>query len=294
MNPWLRAAFLFSVALLLAACSPRQMVMGHLADGLASQGQQTEEDLDLAREASAFYLKLSESVLREQPGHAALAESVAAGFTQYAYAFVAFEADRVEGRDVAEAERLRQRAARLYRRAHRHGMTALEQAHPGLRGALAGDPAAWPKLDREEAGLAYWTAAAWGGWISLGKDNPELVADLPLAARLTRLAWQADPEWGQGSLTSLLATFEAARPGGDRKQVLAWFDQAITQANGKSAGPLLAKAEGHALPMGDRVLFETLLHSALAIPDAEDGNSLQNQVMQKRARWLLEQSPDLF
>jgi hypothetical protein len=294
MNDWLRGALMVSVIVLLAACSPRQMVMSHLADGLATQGQQTEDDLDLAREASAFYLKLSESVLRERPGHAALAESVAAGFTQYAYAFVAFEADRVEERDVAEAERLRQRAARLYRRAHLHGMTALEQAHPGLRAALAGDPAGWPKLDREDAGLAYWAAAARGGWISLGKDNPDLVADLPLAARLARLAWQADPEWGQGSLTSLLATFEAARPGGDRKQGLAWFDQAIAQANGKSAGPLLAKAEGHALPLGDRALFESLLQAALAIPDAGDGNSLQNQVVRKRARWLLEKSPDLF
>ena len=96
----------------LAGCSPRQMVIGSLADSLASQGQAVENDLDLVRDASPFYLKLSESVLREQPGHAALAESVAAGFTQYAYAFVAFEADRIEAEDARAAERLRARAAK--------------------------------------------------------------------------------------------------------------------------------------------------------------------------------------
>ncbi|MEW5788994.1 MAG: TRAP transporter TatT component family protein [Pseudomonadota bacterium] len=278
----------------LAGCSPRQMVMERLADGLAAQGQSTEEDLELAREASAFYLKLSESVLGEQPGHLALAESVAAGFTQYAYAFVAFEAERVEERNLAEAERLRQRAARLYRRARNHAMGALEQAHPGLLRALAGPPEGWPALGQSEVGLAYWAAAAWGGWISLSKDNPEVVADLPLAARLARLAWQSDPAWGRGSLTGLLATFEGARPGGSRAQALAWFDQAIAQSGGRSPGALVAKAEGVALPAGDRDAFEGLLNQALSLPVTDAPLSLQDQVMRRRAAWLLEKSADLF
>ena len=294
MNAWLRGAFLAVVLLNLAACSTRQLVIGQLAEGLAAQGQAGEDDLDLAREASAFYLKLSESVLREQPEHIALAESVSAGFTQYAYAFVAFEADRVEDEDVKAAERLRLRAARLYRRAQRHAMTALEAAHPGFQAALRGRPEAWPRLDKDEVGLAYWAAASWGGWISLGKDEPDLVADLPLAARLAHLAWQADPDWGQGSLTGLLATFEAARPGGDRGQALAWFDRAIVQSGGRSAGPLLAKAEGHALPAGDRASFEALLREALAIPETDGPLALQNQVMRRRATWLLDKSGDLF
>ncbi len=269
--------------------------MGQLADGLAAQGQSAEDDLELAREASAFYLKLSESVLRERPGHIALAESVAAGFTQYAYTFVSFTADRVEEQDVKQADRLRQRAARLYRRARHHAMTALETSHPGFLDALRSAPASLSRLNKDEVGLAYWAAASWGGWISLGKDDPELVADLPLAARLAHLAWQTDPAWGQGSLTSLLATFEAVRPGGDRAQALAWFDQAIAQSGDRSSGPLVAKAEGYALPAGDQAAFEELLQKALALPKADIGSlTLQQQVMQRRAAWLLEKSRDLF
>ena len=295
MKAWLPGILLVMVLMALAGCSPRQLVMERLADGLATQGQSTEEDLDLAREASAFYLKLSESVLREQPGHPALAESVAAGFTQYAYAFVAFEADRVEDQDIKAADQLRKRAARLYRRAHLHAMKALEKPHPNLHMALANPMEAKLKLSSEEVGLAYWAAAAWGGWISLSKDNPELVADLPLAAGLARLAWQANPTWGQGSLTGLMATFEAARPGGNPAQARAWFDEAIAQSDGKSAGPLISKAEGVALPAGDRASFEALLNQAMAIPLLEDDPlALQNQVMQRRAAWLLEQSADLF
>ena len=283
-------------SLLLAGCSPRQMVIGGLADELAAQGRSAENDPELARDAAAFYLKLSESVLRQQPAHLALAESVAAGFTQYSFAFVAFEAERVEARDAKAAERLRQRAARLYERAHRHAMQALESAHPGFARALASPQAAdWPKLPAAEAGLAYWAAASWGGWISLAKDDPETVADLPLAVRLAGLAWMADPDWGQGALTGLLASFEAARPGGNPAQALRWFDLAIAQAGDNAAGALVGKAEGYAQPAGDRALFEQLLGRALTVREAPDSPlALQNEVMRRRARWLLDKADDLF
>jgi len=283
-------------ALLLGACTPRQMIVDSLADELSAQGQVNESDLELLRDAAPFHLKLSESVLRQNPGHRALAASVAAGFTQYAYAFVAFEAERIEARDAKAAERLRVRAARLYERAHRHAMAALDSASPGFSVALAErGKTSRPNLRRDQVGLAYWAAASWGGWISLSKDDPDVVADLPQAVRLAQLAWAVDPDWGQGALTGLLATFEAARPGGSQKQALAYFDQAIAQSAGRSAGSLLAKAEGHALPAGDRALFESLLRQVLAIKDEADSPlRTQNEVMRQRAAWLLDKADDLF
>ena len=272
------------------------MVVGSIADELAGQEQGAEADLDLAREASAFYLKLSESVLRQDPTHRRLAESVASGFTQYAYAFVAFDAEQIEAKDAKSAERLHQRAARLYERAHRHAMNALALEIPGFTQALASPQAQdWPKLQPAQVGLAYWAAASWGGMISLSKDDPNVVADLPLAIRLAELAWVADPAWGEGALTGLLGSFEAGRPGGSQSRALAYFDQAIAQSGGKDAGAYLGKAEGYALPAGDRPLFEQLLNQALAIKDeALSPRALQNEVMRRRARWLLERADDLF
>ena len=47
--------------LALNACSARHLIIQGMANALAEQGQAPEDDLVLAREASAFYLKLSES-----------------------------------------------------------------------------------------------------------------------------------------------------------------------------------------------------------------------------------------
>lgn len=288
-----RACGLALALLMLAACSPRQMIVQGIADELASQGGAEEEDPLLARDAAAFYLKLSESLLRQDPAHARLAEAVAAGFTQYAYAFVAFEAERIEAKDAKAAQKLRERAARLYQRGQRHAMAALEQRQPGFAAALASaDPARWPRLDETQVGLAYWAAAAWGGSISLSKDDPDRVADLPLATRLARLAWETRPLHGDGALASLMGSFEAARPGGSRRQALLYFDQAIAAAGGNNAGALVAKAEGIALAEGDRDQFESLLRQAVGIARAR--HNLQNRIMAERAQWLLDQAEDLF
>jgi predicted anti-sigma-YlaC factor YlaD len=282
-----------ALASLLCACVPRQLLVNGAADALSAQGQAEEEDMGLAREASAFYLKLSESLLRQSPGHLPLAESVASGFTQYAYAFVASDAERLMGTDAKAAHQLNERARRLYGRAHRHAMNALMHTNPGFKAALMQpDPSRWPVLKPEQVGVAYWAAASWGAHIALSKDDPDAVADLPLAVRLAERAWQASPQFGQGALASLMGQFEAARPGGSQPQAAAYFDQAIEAGGGHNAGPYVAKAEAIAQPAGDRAAFEALLKQALLV--SEKRTDLSNQVMRQRAQWLLDTADDLF
>ena len=275
----------------LCACSPQSLLLRAATDQLAGQGQADEEDLLLARDASAFYLKLSESVLRQTPGHLPLAEAVAGGFTQYAYAFIALEADRIESTDAKAAQRMRERAARLYARAKRHAMAALEQHRPGFADALAGKATAL-QLPADQVAVAYWAAAAWGAHISLSKDQPDTVADLPQAIALARLAWARDPDHGDGALASLMGSFEAARPGGSMRQAEAYFDRAIAASAGRSAGPWVAKAETLALAAGDRTGFEAMLRQAIGIANGHP--SLANALMRERAQWLLASADDRF
>ena len=281
------------VSVVLTACSPRHLIIHSVADSLAGQSLAAEDDLGLAREASAFYLKLSESVLRENPGHLGLAQSVAGGFTQYAYAFVAFEAERLEAKDARAAQRLRARAARLYWRGHRHAMAALERQQPGFAAALSSaDTGARLQLPANSVGVAYWAAAAWGAHIALSKDRPDVVADLPVAVRLASLAWQHQPDYGQGDLAVLMGSLEAARPGGNAAQARAYFERAVAAGAGRHAGAFVAQAESLAQPAGDRPRFEALLRQALAISAIHP--DLANEVMRERAQWLLDTVDDRF
>ncbi len=277
----------------MSGCAVRPLVVDQAANALSGQGLSSEEDLQLAREASAFYLKFSESVLSETPGHLKLAESVSAGFTQYAYAFVASDAERLDAKHPKEAAAMRLRAARLYARAHRHAMKALEKNNPSLIASLRQpNLVSQQKIAEQQVPLAYWAAASLGGWISMSKDDPDLVADLPIAMRLAELAWHTTPDFGHGALASLMGTLESAKVGGSQRKAQAYFDQAIALSQGQEAGPYVAKAEGLALPAQDQKQFEQLLLQAIAV--SQQHRSLQNEVMRERAQWLLASMDDLF
>lgn len=269
----LSRCLLLLMPLLLVGCSVRPLAVRALADELAAQGQLPEDDLVLARDAAPFYLKLSEAVLAQAPAHLPLATAVTANFTQYAYAFVAFEAEKLEAEDARGARQLRERAARLYRRAQQHGVAALGNA----------------PLRREQVALAYWTAAAWSAWISLAKDQPDTVADLPLALRLAESAFALDPDHGEGQLATLLAQLEASRPGGSLAKAQAYF------ARARAAGPRhpgVALAEAETLAATDRDRHEALLREALAL--AAGRKDLPGQLALQRAQWLLSTLDDRF
>ena len=290
MPVYFSTIFALGLCLLLSACSSQSLVTRAMADALASQSQSNEEDLQLAREASAFYLKLSESILEQTPAHTALATSVSSGFTQYAYAFVEFEAEKLETQDARAAQQQRQRAARLYDRAKQHGLRALTLQQPDLLTALASDHAV--PLRTEQVGLAYWTAAAWAASISLNKDQPERVADLPLVLRLAQAADALAPTHDDGGLACLLGTLEASRPGGSAEKAATYFSRSARISAGRSAGVWVAQAEALALPAGDRPRFEALLQQALQV--AQTHRNLANEVMRERAQWLLNTLDERF
>jgi hypothetical protein len=292
LNRVLAMACMAMVFLSLPACSVRHHLLQQAADEISQQSVE-EEDIGLAREASAFYLKVAEGLLRSLPQHVPLAQSVTSGLTQYAYAFLSTQADRVESQSLQQAQALRERAARMFERAKIQGLRTLTIQDPDLLKPM--DPSLRVKqrpIKPEAVGLAYWTAAAWGGQISLSTDSPEVVADLPLAASLAQKAWLADPRYGDGALASLMGTLELARPGGSRPRALQYFDQAIEVSRGQSPGPWVAKAEGWAQDQQDRAAFEAWLNKAMEVSAGK--RDLSSQIMRERAQWLLSQADSIF
>ena len=117
--------------------APAATVLGQLADELRRPGASRRNRPRPRPRRRPYHLKLSRIRPAPQPGHAALAAATAGGFTQYAYAFVAFEADRLDATDARAAEQLRHRAARFLPARARPRPDGLEARHPGFGAALA-------------------------------------------------------------------------------------------------------------------------------------------------------------
>lgn len=277
------------------------MAVNKVGDALAGGGTTfaSDDDPELIKAAVPFSLKLMESLLEESPRHKGLLFATTSGFTQYAYAFVQQDADEAEDKDIAAAAELRARARRLYLRARNYGLRGLEVAHPGFQKALNGNPQSAVAATRiKDVPLLYWTAVSWAAAVSVSKDNPELIADLPKVEALIDRALKLNESYDHGAIHTFLITYEMSRRGGAgdptalaRKH----FDRAMELSGGQAAAPLVALAESVSLQHQDLTEFKSLLNRALAInPDARPEWRLTNLIMQRRVRWLLGRADDLF
>ena len=284
--------------IVLCGCSIRRMAVNQLGNALAGGGGvfATDDDPELVRQAVPFGLKLQESLLAESPRHRGVLLSLATGFTQYAYAFVQQDADEMEEKDVAAAKALRDRARRLFLRARDYGLRCLELENPDFRK----DPVTALKLTTvKDVPVLYWTAAAWGAAIADAKDRPEIVADAGTMAALMERALELDETFERGAIHSFLINYEMARPGARPAEAQArarqHFDRAVTISAGKLAGPFVTYAEAVCVQQQHRAEFTKLLQQALAVnADAAPEARLANLVMQRRARWLLAKTDELF
>jgi predicted anti-sigma-YlaC factor YlaD len=282
-------------------CSVKRLAINQLGDALSNGGGSfaTDDDPDLIRAAAPFSLKLMESLLIESPQHRELLQALASGFTQYAYAFAALPADELEEKDLAAANAGRERAKRLYLRARNYGLRGLAVKHSDFEQRLRANPAAAIRVTKQaDVHLLYWTAVSWAAGISLSKDNPDAIADLPLAAALMDRALALDPGFDHGAIHSFLITFELARPGAGPDAVAKarqHFARAVELSGGNQAGPYVSLAESVALQQQNAAEFKALLEKALAVKvDARPEWRLVNTLMQRRAKWLLGRMDDLI
>lgn len=170
----------------------------------------------------------------------------------------------------------------------------------GFEKALRADAKAAVRTARkDDVPLLYWTAAAWGAAIALSKDNPETVADQPLVEALIDRALELDEAFDQGAIHAFLVSYEPSRPGLGAGEAAArarkHFERAVELSGGKLASPLAAFAETVSVSQQNKKEFEALLKRALAVDvNARVEWRLANLVTQRRARWLLGRTDQLF
>src|SRR5438046_179206 len=127
-----RRTVVCALALVAAACSPKQMALSRMASALAESSTVYDRDNDpeFVRLAAPSTLKTIEMLLAQSPHHPQLLLTACSGFTQYSYAFLHVESV-LKAPDAEAAQDLRSRASRMYQRARGYCLTGLADRHPG-------------------------------------------------------------------------------------------------------------------------------------------------------------------
>jgi predicted anti-sigma-YlaC factor YlaD len=295
-----RPGLLLLVAALVAGCSVKKMAINTVGNALAEGNSvyATDDDPELVREAVPFGLKLVESLLTQSPKHQGLLLSAASGFTSYGYAFVQQEADYVEADDLDRATAMRARARKLYLRARDYGLRGLEVDLPDFRNRLQKDKdAAVAKATKRHVALLYWTANAWGAAISISTNDSTLTADQSLVEALMRRALALDEGYEAGAIHDFFIVWEGGRTsiGGSIDKARQHLARARELSKGRRVSPIVGFAETVSVGTQNQKEFEQLLKEAMAFDvDSAPEFRVANILAQRRARWLLNRTGELF
>lgn len=277
----------------------RSIAVNVAANALSGSGGSFAEDDDpeLIREAVPFGLKINEALIQAAPDNEKLLLAASAGFTQYAYAFLQQDAERLDEEKPEASRALLARCRKLYARALEYGLRGLEVRHEGFREGFEKDRAtALAPCELDDVPLLYWTAAAWGAQISITKTDAKLLGQLPDVEALAARALALDEAWNDGALHEFFLSYEAAKTDRDKlKRAKRHYDRALQLQGGKKVSPYVGWAESVSVQQQNKKEFLALLDKAIAFNvDEAPRFRLVNLISQDRARRLKARVDDLF
>ena len=243
-------------------------------------------------------LKSLERRINKHPDRQKLLLEATTLYTQYAYAFLVEQADRVALEDYHSARRLYKEALYYFQSAIDYGTTALERRYPTYREWLKDTTIATPPFTVDDVPALYWLAAAYGGAISSSRGDPSWLVHFPKIGFLLEEALKLNPNWNKGALYSAMIAYTIKRsdPVVNRHEIAReYFQKAVAASEGRSASPYVVYAESVLISEQDRTNFIKQLESVLRM-DVRDDKELQltNIVAQKRAAWLLDHVDEFF
>ena len=297
-------ATLCCVLVVFSACSVNKMATKAVADALTGEGGAAvftgDTDPELVADALPFAIKLYEALLSMQSDHQGLILTTGSLFVMYANAFVQGPAEMLPPDEYLERERRLERARRLYLRGAEILTAGLEKKYRGWSGAWArGDlPSFLARLKKEDVPLVYWRSAGILSAYALNPFDLDLGMQLPELTAAMERAYGLDPDFNAGALDDFYVLFYASVPegmGGDPSRVDLHYRRALEKSGGNSAGPYVSYAQAVCIPAQDIETFRSCLEAALAVDIEKDpDNRLVNILSQRKARYLLNQAPDLF
>lgn len=263
-------------------------------------------DPAIAEGAIPYSISQSEGLLLVVPENVALRVNLMRTYGSYGFAFLEDRLEEAEvNDDEARMQHYTERASMAYRRARQIGfetMTMEEGDDGGAEGAMRRGVDAWRAYlqrfdDAEQAPIIFWTGYAMGRYISLHREDPDAIADLPYAIACFERTLQLDPSYNYYAPHAAMGAYYArAAPslGGEPDRARASFEEAIRRTNRHFLTYLVLYARAYAVMMQDRALYQRLLQEVIDAGDVMPEQRLANQIAKRRARRYLAQIDNLF
>ena len=302
---------LLGAALLLASASPACNFNKIAADQTASLMNDAAPaldgffDLEIAGVGTQAAIMQLEAMHSVSPENEDLTLNLVKAYVGHAVGWVEneYEVAYAAG-DMDKADRLRQRARNLYLRARTLALGCMHHRDEGIDAAIkAPSPDVLKQYvkkhysEKSDVAPIFWAGLSWGGAINMGMDQPDLIAEAPLAKVLVERAKELDDSYLNGGAYVFLGSMESAMPpamGGNPERGRELFEQGLAKTGRKNHVMQVNYARIYAVNTQNRELFIKLLNEVIEAPDQGNGVRLTNKVARRRAERYLRQVSELF
>lgn len=273
--------------ILFSGCSINKFAVRSMSDIMQNGFDviNAESDLDIAEKSIASNLKLLEAMLKSDPTNQDILELLCTGYTSYAIGFV-------EDLDP-------ERASQFYLRAKEFGIRILKQKKGfDENSSLEEFEEALKKFDKKNVAALFWTAVAWGSYISLNLTQPEALVGLPKVESMMKKIISIDEKYFYGGAHFFLGALYGSRPkifGGNPEESRKHFEKCLEINKGKFLLTYVYFAKTFAVQTQDPELFYELLQkidetNIDVLPEAK----LTNAIAKKKAKLLRNSFNELF
>ncbi len=296
--------FLLLLPICLAGCSLTKLTVGRtvIVYSKAGAALQKEGDLTLVEASIRGNLKTFEGMLEIVPENTTLLMMTSRAFSSYA----GFIEDKMEDAEIAGATaiaaELRMRAIDYYGRSQRYAFRALAQTNKTLDQAMTVDvemfEKALQKLKKEDTEPLFWAAYALARGISLQKDDPMLVIDLPRVELMMQRILELDETFYYGGAHLFFTVYYGDRSpsiGGDSEKAREHLAHVDRINNGRFLLSKCYLARYYAYPTQNLKLYKQALQEVIDAPsDIFPGQEAATAIAKARAKRWLAQADTLF
>jgi hypothetical protein len=300
------AALLSSACVSLGGCNLNKFAADQTASVIAEAAPALDAfwDYEVAGIGTPGAIMQLEAMLSVSPNNEVLALNLAKAYLGYSIGWVENDFEvAYAAADFDKADRLRQRARLLYLRARNLALRSMRNRDKGVDEAIKGGAdkvAAYLKehyTDAEDVGPVAWAGLAWGAAINMSLDQPDLIADLPIAKEFVRRAVELDGMYFNAAGYLFLGSMEAAFPpalGGDPEKGKVFFEKALELTKRKNHMIHINYARIYAVNTQNRELYVSLLNEIINSGDQGNHVRLNNKIARVRAERYLTQTDELF
>lgn len=295
--------FLLSILIIISPGCIKRIALNKVADALTAEGGTVftgDNDPILIKDALPFSLKTYESLLASMPENQNLLLATGRTFCMYSYAFIQAPADTLPDEKIDEQTAQYLRAKKMYLRAWKYLIKALDLKYPGFQESFKTDnfKAFVSKTTKEDLDLLYWTGMSWMGAFTTETFDMSIKVHVDKAVLMLERVLELDEKYGNGTIHDFFISFRGGMLeslGGNKEEARKHFLRSIELSEGKRAGPYVSLASTVSVGEQNHEEFKDLLEKALAInPEEDPENTLINVISQIKADWLLRNLENFF